>query len=83
MEKQRLGDDPLETRKEQIRKGSGLSREPIREPIIKKKMTVYVDVNLINVLQAYAYQERKKISRTIEDLIENHLKGKVRKEFLR
>lgn len=50
---------------------------------IKKKMTVYVDEKLIDVLQVYSFQHRKKISHTVEELIETHLKDKVSKALLR
>ena len=50
---------------------------------VKQKATFYLEVELANLLRSYAFQERKTISASLEDLIKDHVKGKVRKEFLR
>jgi len=58
-------------------------KKPELPKINKKKLTLYIDQDLVEVLHVYAFQNRRKFSHVIEDLIEDHLKSKIKTDRLR
>lgn len=58
-------------------------KKTVRRKRIKKRTTIYLDLEAIDILHGYAFQERRSMSHVIEMLIEENLKAKVKPELLR
>lgn len=53
-----------------------------RQQVIKKMFVIYLQEKNAAALRAYAFQEDKKLSHIIDELVEEHITPQVKKELL-
>lgn len=76
-----LGDRVSEMRgKDKVSKQQGI--KTARKQVIKKMFVVYLQEKNAAALKAYAFQADKKLSHIIDELVEDHITPKVKKELL-
>lgn len=57
--------------------------KPVKVKTKKEKLTVYIQREEYELLRAYAFQKKSKLSHVVSGLIEEHVRPEVKKSLLK